>query len=75
MSVFQTLAVQKIVLIARGSGFTLTDKLLDAVRSLFSTFGQSNIIEVGVNFSKKFPEPNSAKKVANVKRWASLFES
>ena len=74
-SVFRMLVVQKICLIAKEAGFTLVDKLTDAVRSLFSTFGQSNIIEVGVNVSKKFAESNSAKKVANMKRWASLFES
>jgi hypothetical protein len=74
-SVFRMLVVQKILLIAKQSEFTLTDKLTDAVRSLFSSFGQPNVIEAGVNVSKKFAESNSAKKVANMKRWSSLFES
>ena len=74
-SCFNLMVVQKVFRIASAADWQATPALLNVVRALFETFGQSNVIELGVNVSKKSSEASHTRRMADARRWMSLIES
>lgn len=74
-SCFNLMVVQKVFRVAARCGFADHPDLIDVVRGMFRSLGQSNVIELGVNVSKKEAEKSYTKRVRNHRRWMGLIDS
>lgn len=67
--------VVKIFRMAAAQGFEASDDLVSQVSSMFRTFGQSNIIELAVNSSRRAERASYTKRMADLRRWETLVSS
>ena len=75
-SCMQMRVVQKVFVLSASNDFeSVTPVVAREVEAMFSSFGQSNIIELGVNVSRRAEEKSYTKRMANNRRWETLIDS